>query len=402
MPILTSKHVRYAIETLLVNALIFSTLYQLLVYLANRRFWRRDPQPAPDDFEPSISVIVPLRGKTPDTLALLHLIAITGPTPRYEVILVVEDEQDPAYPIAQEVAAHYPGAVRALISGPAGSHAGTIHNLNAGVQAATGDVIAFVDANVQVSAELWNAALAALAVPSTGAVFAPPLTLEPEQRTRSAVPGSGGDVLIALYSNHMHGTSLPLAALYHRLRSLSGGFIVLRRAVLDEMGGLLHLLDDVAEDISLGRAVREIGYQIEAVPVPARIVAEPATMNDATNHLLRKLITTRACQPPAFWLWPLTNPLHVGFLLSFITEHEGRWWGRRTWWFFIWLRLAIAYDLDRIRLGRSFSWMAYAQLFMLDTFFAPALWARALVQRTFIWRGSTYRMLPGGKAARVE
>ena len=35
-----SKRLRYTIETLLVNALILSTLYQLVVYLANRRFWR--------------------------------------------------------------------------------------------------------------------------------------------------------------------------------------------------------------------------------------------------------------------------------------------------------------------------------------------------------------------------
>jgi cellulose synthase/poly-beta-1,6-N-acetylglucosamine synthase-like glycosyltransferase len=396
-----SKRLRYTIETLLVNALIFSTLYQLLVYLANRRFWRQAPLPPADETDLSISVIVPLHGKTPDTLALLHLIAVTGPTPRYEVLLALENERDSAYPVALTVAQHYPDTVRIILSGPAGRHVGQIHNLNAGYQAARGDLIAFVDANVQVGAELWNAALAALADPTTGAVFAPPLVDEPERHNSTGVP-TGGEVLIALYTNHVQTAGLPFAALSNHIRVLSSGFIVFRRAALEEAGGLLHLLDDAAGDISLGRAMREIGYRLQAIPVPAHVLPEAKPINDVTDDLLRKLITTRAYHLPAFLAWPFTNPLTVGFALGFITEHEDRWWGRRTWWFFIWLRLAIAYELDRIRFGRGFTWIAYAQLFMLDTFIAPALWARALFQRTFVWRGRTYRIAQGGKTTPVD
>jgi ceramide glucosyltransferase len=395
-----SKRLRYTVETLLVNVLILSTLYQLLVYLANRRFWRQAPLP-PADSAPSISVIVPLRGKTPDTLALLHLVAVTGPTPDYEVILALENDRDPAYPVAQAVAQNYPDIVRITLSGPAGRHVSKIHKLNAGYQAARGELIALVDPNVQVGAELWNAALAALQDSTIGAIFAPPLADEPQRLTSTEVP-TGGEVLAAMYTNHAQTAGLPLAALSNRIRTLSSGFIVFRRQVLEEAGGLLHLLDDAAEDISLGRALREIGYRLYAIPVPAHILLEPRPITEVTNDLLRKLIVARAYHLPAFLAWPFTNPLTVGFTLGFITEHEGRWWGRRTWWFFIWLRMAIAYELDRIRFGRGFTWIAYAQLFMLDTFIAPALWARALFQRTFIWRGRTYRIFQGGKTVPLE
>lgn len=394
--IVMSKRLRYTIETLLVNALILSTLYQLLVYLANRRFWRQAPLPPPDHTDQSISVIVPLHDKTPDTLALLHLIAVTGPTPHYDVILTLEDEHVPAYPAAQAVAQHYPDRVRVVLSGQAGAHVRKIHNLNAGYQAAHGDLMAFVDENVQVGAELWNAALAALVDPSTGAVFAPPLADEPEHLNGSGVP-TGSEVLSALYTNHVQTAALPFAALSHRIRTLSSGFIVFRRSVLEEAGGLLHLLDTAAEDIALGRAVREIGYRLQAIPVPAHVLPEAKPINDVTDDLLRKLITTRACNLPTFLAWPFTNPLTVGFMLGFITEHEDRWWGRRTWWFFIWQRLLIAYELDRIRFGRGFTWLAYAQLFMLDTFIIPVLWARALFQQTIVWHGRTYRVAQGGK-----
>ena len=67
-----SKRLRYTLETFLVNALILSTIYQLLVYLANRRFWQQPPE-LPSEPTSSISVVVSLQAKTLDTLALLHL-----------------------------------------------------------------------------------------------------------------------------------------------------------------------------------------------------------------------------------------------------------------------------------------------------------------------------------------
>lgn len=397
----TLRYIRYTIETLLVNALIASSLYQLLVYLVNRRFWRQSPPPVEVEAPPSISVVVPLRGKGPNTLALLHLLAVTGPTDQYEMLLVLEDKDDPAYSIAQDIVHSYPTLARVIFSGSPGTHVGKIHSLNAGYQAAQGELVAFVDANVQTSAELWNAALVALADPAVGVAFAPPLVREPDRRISAAVP-TGGEMLGALYTNHARSAVLPFTAVSGRLRSMAGGFMVFRHQALDEMGGLLHLLDEAADDVSLARAVREIGYHIAAIPVPAWIIAEPETINEATGHLLRRLILHRAYDLPTYLATPFANPLTVGFILGFITEREGRWWGRRTWWGFVWLRMAIAYELDRLRFGHGFTWLAYAQLFMLDTFISPVLWVRALFQRSFTWRGRTYRIAQGGRARLVK
>lgn len=394
------RYARYAVEIVLVSALIGSTLYQLAVYLANRRFWRQT-LPPPPDHTPTISAVVPLRGKTLDTLALLHLLVTTAPTERYEVVLVLEDERDPAYAIAQQVARSYPDRVRLVLSGPPGRYAGKLFSLNAGYLATRGELIAFVDAQVQVSAALWHAALSALQDSSIGGVFAPPLAAEPEHRLESGL-GAGGEMLTALHINHMQSAPIPFAALSNRLNALANGFVVVRRQALDEAGGMLHLLDEGSDGISLGRTLREAGYRLTALPVPALIVPEPETFNEAVSRLRRHLIVSRAYSRLAFIAWPFTNPQTVGLLLSFITEREGRWWGRRTWWLFVALRTALAHELDRLRFGRGFTWLAYAQLFMLDTFIVPTLWARALLQGTFTWRGRAYRILRGGKVTPLD
>ncbi len=394
------RRLRIIVETLLVNALIGSTFYQFAVYLANRRFWRQI-QPPPPDATPPVSVVVPLRGKSLDTLALLHVMAITAPTDEYELILVLESESDPAYPVAQEVARSYPERVRMVISGPAGEHAGKLHNLNAGYLAARGELIAFVDSQVQLSAELWNGALATLAHDAVGAAFAPPLVIEPEPRGDSRLR-TGGEMLTALHTNHIQTAPIPFAALSNRLTALANGFMVFRRKALDEAGGMLHLLDEASDGISLGRVMREIGYRIAAIPVPALIMPEQETFDEAVNCLQCRLLVGRAYNRLAYFAWPLTNPLTVGLLLGAITETEGRWWGRRTWWTFVGVRMAIAYELDRVRFGRGFSRFAYAQLFMLETFIVPAVWARAIVQRTFRWRGRFYRIRRGGKVTPLD
>jgi cellulose synthase/poly-beta-1,6-N-acetylglucosamine synthase-like glycosyltransferase len=182
--------------------------------------------------------------------------------------------------------------VRVVFSGPAGAHVGKIHNLNAGYQAARGDLIALVDADVQLSAELWNAALAVMADPTVAAAFAPPLVTQPERHGKAPV-ATGGEMLTALHINHARTAGIPFAALSRRVHVMAGGFMIFHRRVLEQGGGLLHLLDEVADDICLGRVVRENGYQIAVIPVPAHVVPEPETFNEATTSLLRRLTVSR-------------------------------------------------------------------------------------------------------------
>lgn len=394
------RRMRLAVHTLLVNALVLSSLYHALIYLANRRFWRQPPPPPPEDV-PAVSAIVPLHERTLDTLAVLYRLATQRPNDRYEVILALESEDAPAYAVAREAADTYPDVIRIVLAGPPGDRAPVIHLLHAGTEAAQGALVAFVVPDVHVTAELWNAALAALADPALGAAFAPPLAAEPEHRESAAVP-TGGETLVALYVNHARTAALPLAALTGRVRGMANGFMLVRRSALDAAGGLRPLLDQADPAAALGRHLRGAGIGIGVIPVPAMRSLERQTSRASMEHLAQDLAVARAYNPAVFGAWPLTNPLTVGFLLGWITEAQGRWWGRRTWWAFAAFRLLVAYGLDRQRFGRAFTLAAYGQLFMLDTFISPALWLRALVRRRVALHGRAYRLRQGGQIVPLE
>jgi hypothetical protein len=49
-------------------------------------------------------------------------------------------------------------------------------------------------------------------------------------------------VLTALHINHARTAGLPFAALSKRITAMAGGFVIVRRAVLEAIGGLIYLL----------------------------------------------------------------------------------------------------------------------------------------------------------------
>ncbi len=70
---------------------------------------------------------------------------------------------------------------------------------------------------------------------------------------------------------------------------------------------MLHLLDEAQTDQPGARAARD-GWRIAAVPVPALIVPEQESFNEAVSRLRRHLIISRAYSRPTFIAWPFTNP----------------------------------------------------------------------------------------------
>lgn len=385
---------------LLAYALWVTVVYQLLVYLANRHFWRQRPAP-PATSAPSISVIIALRGVTPEIDALLETVARTTPPGPYEVILVLRDEDDPATPAARHCASAHPHSVRLIFSGDPGQRIDRAHQLHLGLLAAHGELIAFVEQDTEISADLWNATLHALRNPEIGAVYAPPLVREPDRLLRGPIP-AGGEMLVTLYINHARSALLPFAALSRRVLALGHGFIVVRRSALQAVGGLAPLLNEADPGVALGHALRRAGYRLGVLTVPAMRIPAAETRIAATEHLLRRLVLSRTYGRWEFFAWPFTNPLTIGFWLDVFSERKQKWWTRRTWWVMAALRLTLAMALDMLRFGRGFTWIAYAHLFALDTVIAPVLWARALVTTVITLDGRRVRIGPRGRATPLE
>jgi GT2 family glycosyltransferase len=198
-----------------------------------------------------VSVVVPILDAAATLPRCLAALAALGPRAD-EILLVDNGSTDGSVALARAFAAEHAGA-RALAEGRRGASAAR----NAGVRVATGDVVAFTDADCAPEPG-WLAALAEpFAEPRVGAVAG---------RVLPAAPRSTVERLSALYT-----LALPDRPARHaRWTPWAGGFptanLAVRRAHLDALGGFDATLRIYGEDYDLCARLYARGVTIAYAP----------------------------------------------------------------------------------------------------------------------------------------
>ena len=100
--------------------------------------------------------------------------------------------------------------------------------------------------------------------------------------------------------------SVFVAALFGSRAFAFGATIALRREVLDAIGGLPAIADQLADDYRLGELTRELGLRTVLSEVVVETVVEERSLQDLIGHELRWLRTIKAVRP-------------VGYSLAFVT-----------------------------------------------------------------------------------
>ncbi len=341
-----------------------------------------------------ISIIVPVRGVDEQAhINFTALVTQTAPA-SLEVLFCVEDEDDPAVRLIRRViAAADARHARIVISGPRGQRLGKVHNLIAGVSRARGERLVFIDSDVSLSE------------PGYVAGFVKPLndahvglvTCFPAYRGARNVPAA----LLAGAVNHDLLGYFSLQAVVDRLAVANGSCLAIRRAVLEELGGLEKIDRHLLMDTLLARAVVAHGYLVHLFPRPAPVVRHRATLREWWQQTYRWQVgMRRVLSLPTFlgfcWtrVWFVTACVYLpidGFSGLAVAVLGGA----------LLVRLTSALSLNalflRDRSGIRYLWL----LPFLESANAAACVA-ALVSDRVTWRGRRYRIGRGGVAIEVS
>ena len=355
------------------------------VVLSRRVPTLRKPRASGDGSLPGISILKPLCGVDDDLEANLASLVVQDYDGPYEILLGAADPGDPALQVARRLEARFPDADIRIVAGHQEPGVNPkVANLAALSAHARHEAWLVSDSNVAVGSDYLSAVAAELADPRVGMVSNP-------------VAGVGGANLGALLEN-LHLNSFVLVAVCsaeviagHPV--VIGKSMLLRRAVLAQVGGWARVADFLGEDYVLGAAIARAGYRVVLSPHVVRTVNRTWTVHRFVGRHLRWAQMRRAFAAPIYALEPLLSPLPWLFVLAVLlgiavpapTVSLG----------VLLVAVVTKVALDAVLLGRLWGRMPdFRELAAIPfkDFWVLAIWARGWFRGTVVWRGQRFRI----------
>jgi ceramide glucosyltransferase len=378
-----ARHGCIAMTALDLVLVLLAWVYVAGSTLAAMRFARR--RGATSLKRPPVSVLKPLHGAEPGLYENLRSFAEQD-YPAYQIVLGVRDRTDGALPIARKLIRDLPGRDIRLVIDPGvkGSNL-KVANLENMLPVAAHDVILIADSDMRVTRDYLAAVTAPLADPATGIVTC----------AYKGMPTGG--LWSKLAALHINFGFLPGALAGDALDVGGGCFgatIALRREVLERIGGLARLRNELADDHRMGSAVRRLGLQaVMSSYIVENRVSEPS-LASLWRHELRWARTSRAMAPAGFAGSIITHTVMLTVLVAVASGSAAAWACVVLSLLMRWLSaMAIA---RRLGLPSGGMWL----LPMRDAL-SFAVFLASFCGRNVSWRDQSFRVEPNGRM-RIE
>jgi ceramide glucosyltransferase len=265
----------------------------VLQTLAKRRVLEYGPTPP-------ISILKPLKGV--DDGLWENLVSLAEQSyPQFEILVGIEDHDDPAMGLALKLRRTYPNVPIRIVTG--GSPIGLnpkVNNLNNSARFAKHELFLISDSNVRVGPDYLRAVAAELGDPKVGLVH-------------SMLEGEGERSVGSLFENLQLNTVAAQAVCGMVMLTgkpcVIGKSMLFRRRDLERMGGFPAVANVLAEDYVMGRNFRQAGLRVVLSPYPVAVIGEKWPLRRFINRHIRWGQMRRSLVPWAFALEPVMNPV---------------------------------------------------------------------------------------------
>lgn len=332
--------------------------------------------------QPPVSVLKPLYGAEPGLAENLRSF-VEQDYPAMQIVFGVRSPSDGALPVARSLIAGHPERDIALVvdSRVTGRNL-KVANLVNMLPTARHDILVFADSDMRVGRDYLATVTAPLRDPAIGLVTC----------LYKGLPTGG--LWSRLGALHINYGFLPSAVLAEALGTGGGCFgatIALRRAVLEKIGGLMVVRDELADDHRIGAAVRDAGLAIALSPYVVETSVSEHSFKGLWQHELRWSRTVRLMAPMGFAGSVVTHGVAIAALaavacgfsltsLGFLAMSCLLRWasvGMIAW---------------RLRLPTAGLW-----LLPLRDLLSFAVFVGSFFGRTVSWRDQLFRIEPNGR-----
>jgi ceramide glucosyltransferase len=332
--------------------------------------------------QPPVSVLKPLHGKEPGLYENL-LSFVDQDYPAVQVVFGVRTPDDAALPIVRRVVAARPDRDIALVidSRVSGRNL-KVANLDNMLPATRYDVLVFADADMRVGRDYLAKVTAPLQDPRIGLV------------TCLYKGWPAGGFWSRLGALHINFGFLPGALVGETIGAGGGVFgatIALKRSVLDRIGGLAAVRDELADDHRIGSAVREAGFVTMLSPYLVETSVSENRLQSLWRHELRWARTVRLMAPVGFAGSIVTYAIPVAVLAVPICGFSLTSLG------FLAMSCALRWACS-VTIGRVLA-LPLSDLWLLPVrdLLSFAVFVTSFFGRSVAWRGQLFQVEPGGR-----
>ena len=339
------------------------------------------------EFTPPATIFKPVRGA--DAGAYENFASFCRQDyPTYQLLFGVREEADPAVPIIRQLMADFPACdIDLVTSDRAWGYNAKVSNLQNIFPAAKHDILLIADSDIRVAPDYLRRVIAPMQRTEVGMVTC---------LYRGAAAQTPAALLEDVGIASTFGPEVCSSRLLEGIAFALGSTIVMRRDLLERIGGFAGVADYLADDFLLGNRTAKLGYEVVLSDCVVDHVSGPTSWNAMLKHQLRWGRSTRISRP-----WG-----YRGLLLTYGTAtalFALLAWGFApfAWWLlsitmlarFLPVFLVGMYGLRDRMLAR---WFWLVPIRDLMTF---GIWLVSFVGDEIEWRGARFRVLPSGELA---
>lgn len=340
-----------------------------------------------------VSIIKPLVGVDPNLFVNLETF-FTMNYPKYELLFCIENESDPAVMIVKKLLDKYPEVDSSLFIG--GCEVGVnpkINNMQPGYACAKHEYILISDSGIRMKEDTLLDMMHHMR-DDVALVHQLPFTCDRDGFAATFEKVFFGTVQARIY----------LAADLLRINCHTGMSALMRKQLLDDVGGLRAFGCYLAEDFFMAKSFTDRGWRICISSQPAWQNAGLCEVTSFQARLTRWAKLRVAMLPPTIILEPLSECMVIGMCASWAASLLFGWDSVvfymihiLLWFLLDWILLSIVQNG-----ALTFNKFDFVVAWMFRECSSPYLFLHALWDPTIRWRSRVFKLAWGGIARELK
>jgi ceramide glucosyltransferase len=235
--------------------------------------------------------------------------------PVFQIIFGISDNNDPAIPVVRDVMAERPDVdMELVINERSNGNNPKVSNLMNMDSVAKYDLLIMSDSDMRVEPDYIDRIVSGFSRENVGLVTC----------LYKGTPAPGfASKLGAMFINQWFSPSSLIPATFGGTQHCFGATMAIKRGTLNSIGGFEALVSNLADDYTLGRLVREAGFEVHLGSLAVENIVDEAGLKSLISHELRWARTIRSVEPLGFLSTFLTDVIPLGFIAGLYAYFAG-------------------------------------------------------------------------------